>query len=156
MRRVAALIVFVGLCLLVGALGGWVTADSVKDWYPTLRKPSFNPPNWVFGPVWTILYIMMGVAAWRVWCEAWGDRARGPLMLFALQLALNLGWSVAFFGLHAIGAAVVVIVALEAAILATMLAFRRIDGLAAALLIPYALWVAFATLLNVTIWRLNP
>lgn len=155
MRRVAALVVFVGLCLLVGALGGWVTADSVKDWYPTLRKPTFNPPNWVFGPVWTVLYIMMGVAAWRVWCEAWGDRARRPLMLFALQLALNLGWSVAFFGLHAIGAAVVVIVALEAAIVATMLAFRRIDGLAAALLAPYALWVAFATALNVAIWQLN-
>ncbi|WP_428663118.1 TspO/MBR family protein [Reyranella sp.] len=156
MRRIAALVVCVGLCLMVGALGGWVTAGSVKDWYPTLTKPSFTPPNWLFGPVWTVLYVMMGVAAWRVWLEAWGDRARGPLTLFALQLALNLGWSVVFFGLHAIGAAVVVIVALEAAILGTMFLFRRIDGLAAALLVPYALWVAFATLLNVTIWRLNP
>ena len=155
MRRIAALVVFVGLCLAVGALGGWVTAGSVKDWYPTLHKPSFNPPNWLFGPVWTVLYAMMGVAASRVWCKAWGNRARRPLALFALQLALNLGWSVTFFGLHAIGAAVVVIVALEAAILGTMLAFRRIDGVAAALLVPYALWVAFATLLNVTIWRLN-
>lgn len=155
MRRVAALIVFVGLCLAVGSVGGWVTADSVKEWYPTLRKPSFNPPNWVFAPVWTVLNIMMGVAAWRVWCEARGDRARGPLALFALQLALNLGWSVTFFGLRAIGPAVVVVVALEAAILATMLAFRRIDGLAAALLIPYALWVAFAMVLNIAFWRLN-
>lgn len=155
MRRVAALIVFVGLCLAVGSVGGWVTADSVKEWYPTLRKPSFNPPNWVFAPVWTVLNIMMGVAAWRVWCEARGDRARGPLALFALQLALNLGWSVTFFGLRAIGPAVVVVVALEATILATMLAFRRIDGLAAALLIPYALWVAFAMVLNIAFWRLN-
>lgn len=155
MRRIAVLVIFVGLCLAVGALGGWVTAGSVKDWYPTLSKPSFNPPNWLFGPVWTVLYVMMGVAAWRVWCKAWADRARGPLTLFALQLALNLGWSVTFFGLHAIGAAVVVIVALEAAIVATMLAFRRIDGLAAALLAPYALWVAFATALNVAIWQLN-
>lgn len=155
MRRVAALIVFVGLCLAVGSVGGWVTADSVKEWYPTLRKPSFNPPNWVFAPVWTVLNIMMGVAAWRVWCEARGDRARGPLALFALQLALNLGWSVTFFGLRAIGPAVVVVMALEAAILATMLAFRRIDGLAAALLIPYALWVAFAMVLNIAFWRLN-
>lgn len=155
MRRVAALIVFVGLCLAVGSVGGWVTADSVKEWYPTLRKPSFNPPNWVFAPVWTVLNIMMGVAAWRVWCEARGDRARGPLALFALQLALNLGWSVTFFGLRAIGPAVVVVVALEAAILATMLAFRRIDGLAAALLIPYALWVAFAMVLNIAFWRVN-
>lgn len=140
---------------MVGALGGWVTAASVKDWYPTLRKPSFNPPDWLFGPVWTFLYATMGVAGWRVWLKAYGERARWPLALFALQLALNLGWSVAFFGLHAIGAAIVVIVALEAAILATMLAFRRIDGLAAALLAPYALWVAFAMLLNVAIWRLN-
>jgi benzodiazapine receptor len=155
MSRVGALIVFVGLCLLVGAVGGWVTATSVKTWYPTLQKPTFNPPDWVFGPVWTVLYVMMGVAAWRVWSRAWGDRARGPLLLFAVQLALNLGWSVAFFGFHAIGAAVFVIVALEAAILGTMLLFRRIDGPAAVLLVPYALWVAFATLLNVTIWRLN-
>ena len=155
MRRIAVLVVFVGACLAIGALGGWVTTGSVKGWYATLSKPSFNPPDWLFGPVWTVLYVMMGVAAWRVWLKAWGDRARGPLTLFALQLALNLGWSVTFFGLHAIGWAVVVIVALEAAILATMLLFRRIDRLAAALLLPYALWVAFATLLNVTIWRLN-
>jgi len=155
MRRIAALVIFVGLCLGVGALGGWVTAGSVKDWYPTLHKPSFNPPNWLFGPVWTVLYVMMGVSAWRVWLRAHGDRARGPLALFALQLALNLGWSIGFFGLHAIGLAVAVIVALEAAIVATMLAFRRIDRLAAALLVPYALWVAFAAVLNVAIWRLN-
>lgn len=155
MRRVALLVVCVGACLAVGAIGGLVTAGAVKDWYPTLNKPSFNPPNEVFGPVWTILYAMMGVAAWRVWSKAWGERARVPLVLFALQLALNLAWSIVFFGLQAIGAAVVVIVALEAAILATLIAFRRIDGLAAALLVPYALWVAFATVLNVAIWRLN-
>ncbi len=155
MRKILALVFFVGLCLLVGALGGWVTATSVSDWYPTLNKPSFNPPNWLFGPVWTALYVLMGIAAWRVWSTAWADRARGPLALFALQLALNLGWSVVFFGLRAPGPAVVVIVALEAAILATILAFRRIDGLAAALLVPYALWVAFATVLNVAVWRLN-
>jgi benzodiazapine receptor len=155
MRRLAVLVVCVGICLAVGALGGWVTASSVKDWYPTIAKPSFNPPNWMFGPVWTILYVMMGIAAWRVWCKARRDAARGPLALFALQLTLNLGWSIAFFGLREIGAAVVVIVALEIAILLTLLQFRRIDGLAAALLVPYALWVAFATALNVAIWRLN-
>lgn len=155
MRNIGALIVCVGICLAIGAIGGWVTAASVKDWYPTLQKPSFNPPYWVFGPVWTVLYAMMGIAAWRIWSRARADRARGPLMLFALQLALNLGWSVAFFGLRAIGAAVVVIVALEAAIVLVMLAFRPIDRLAAGLMLPYALWVAFATVLNVAIWRLN-
>lgn len=155
MKAILALVFSVGLCLLVGALGGWAMASSLGDWYPTLNKPSFNPPNWLFGPVWTVLYVAMGIAAWRVWSKAWANRARAPLVLFALQLALNLGWSIVFFGLHAIGAAVVVILALEAAILATLLAFRRIDGLAAALLVPYALWVAFATALNVAIWRLN-
>lgn len=149
------LVVFVGLCLAVGAAGGWVTADSVKTWYTTINKPSFTPPNWVFGPVWTGLYVLMGVAAWRVWCKARPDQLRVPLALFAVQLALNLAWSVVFFGAHRIGGAVVVIVGLEAAILATMVAFRRMDGLAALLLVPYALWVAFAAVLNVAVWKSN-
>ena len=149
------LVVLVGLCLAVGALGGWVTADSVKTWYTTINKPSFTPPNWVFGPVWTGLYVLMGVAAWRVWCKARPDQLRVPLALFAVQLALNLAWSVVFFGAHRIGGAVVVIVGLEAAILATMVAFRRIDGLAALLLVPYALWVVFAAALNIAVWQLN-
>ena len=149
------LVVFVGLCLAVGALGGWVTAGSVKTWYTTIDKPSFTPPNWVFGPVWTGLYVLMGVAAWRVWCKARPDQLRVPLALFAVQLALNLAWSVVFFGAHRIGGAVVVIVGLEAALLATMVAFRRIDGPAALLLAPYALWVAFAAVLNVAVWKSN-
>jgi tryptophan-rich sensory protein len=149
------LVVFVGLCLAVGALGGWVTADSVKTWYTTINKPSFTPPNWVFGPVWTVLYVLMGIAGWRVWCKARPDQLRVPLALFAVQLALNLAWSVVFFGAHRIGGAVVVIVGLEAAILATMVAFRRIDGLAALLLVPYALWVVFAAVLNIAAWQLN-
>ena len=149
------LVVLVGLCLAVGALGGWVTADSVKTWYTTINKPSFTPPNWVFGPVWTVLYVLMGIAGWRVWCKARPDQLRVPLALFAVQLALNLAWSVVFFGAHRIGGAVVVIVGLEAAILATMVAFRRIDGLAALLLVPYALWVVFAAALNIAVWQLN-
>ena len=153
MTRIAALVVAVGLCLAVGALGGWVTATSVKTWYPLLNKPGFNPPDWVFGPVWTALYVLMGLAAWRVWCA--GAKSRTALWLFVLQLALNLAWSVVFFGLHRIGTAVAVIVLLEAAILATIAAFRPIDRLAAALLLPYALWVAFATVLNIAVWRLN-
>jgi benzodiazapine receptor len=101
-----------------------------------------------------MLYVLMGVAAWRVWCN--GRRpARGPLMLFAVQLALNLAWSVVFFGAHRIGGSVAVIVALEIAIVATIVVFRRIDGPAALLLVPYALWVAFATVLNIAVWQLN-
>lgn len=150
-----ALTFLVGICLMVGALGAGVTATSVDTWYAGIAKPSFNPPNAVFGPVWTLLYILMAIAAWRVWRSADADMARGPLTLFALQLALNLGWSVAFFGLRSIGLAILVILALDLAVLATALKFRRIDGLAAALLVPYLAWIAFATLLNAAIWRLN-
>lgn len=150
-----ALTVVVGICLLVGALGAAVTAISVSTWYTGIAKPSFNPPNAVFGPVWTALYVLMAIAAWRVWRSADGNATRAPLTLFALQLALNLGWSVAFFGLRSIGLALVVILALDIAVLATALKFRRIDGLAAALLVPYLAWIAFATLLNAAICRLN-
>lgn len=154
-RDILALVLLVGLCLGVGGLGGAVTAESVTTWYATLNKPSFNPPNWIFGPVWTALYILMGVAAWRVWRSADRDTARGPLAVFALQLAVNLGWSVAFFGLRNPGLAVVVILALDLLVLATALMFRRIDRLAAWLLVPYLAWISFATLLNITIWRIN-
>lgn len=150
-----ALTVLVGICLLVGALGAGVTATSVDTWYVGIAKPSFNPPNAVFGPVWTALYLLMAVAAWRIWRRADSDIARGPLTLFALQLALNLGWSVAFFGLRDIGFAVGVILALDLAVLATILLFRRIDGPAALLLVPYLAWIAFATVLTIAIWRLN-
>jgi Tryptophan-rich sensory protein (mitochondrial benzodiazepine receptor homolog) len=145
----------VGLCLGIGALGAAVTATSVSSWYPTLAKPSFNPPNSVFGPVWTALYVLMAVAAWRVWRRADRDTARGPLAVFALQLAVNLGWSVAFFGLREIGLAVAVILALDLLVVATALLFRGIDRWAALLLVPYLAWIAFATLLNIAIWRLN-
>lgn len=154
-KDVLALVLFVGLCLGIGALGAAVTNTSLSSWYPTLTKPSFNPPNWVFGPVWTTLYVLMAIAAWRVWRTTDRDTARGPLALFVLQLAVNLGWSVAFFGLREIGLAVAVIIALDLLVLATALAFRRIDRLAALLLLPYLAWIAFATVLTIALWRLN-
>jgi benzodiazapine receptor len=153
---IVALVLFVALCLGIGALGASVTATSVDTWYAGLVKPSFNPPDEVFGPVWTVLYVLMGVAAWRVWRSADRDTTRGPLTLFALQLAINLGWSVVFFGLHKIASAVATIVVLDVAVLVTMLAFRSVDRVAALLMLPYVAWVAFATVLNVAIWRLNP
>ncbi len=149
------LVLFLALCLGIGALGAAVVAGSVNTWYADLNKPPFNPPNEVFGPVWTVLYVMMAIAAWRVWRATDRETARGPLTMFALQLALNLGWSVAFFGLERTGAAVAVIVALELTIITTAFAFRPIDRLAALLMVPYALWVGFATVLNIAIWRLN-
>ena len=154
-KDLLALALFVGICLGIGGLGGAVTASSVTEWYPTLNKPSFNPPNWVFGPVWTALYVMMGVAAWRVWRAADRDTARAPLAVFALQLAVNLGWSVAFFGLRDPGLAVAVILALDLLVLGTALMFRRVDRVAEWLLVPYLAWIAFATILNIAIWRLN-
>jgi len=154
-KDLLALALFVGICLGIAALGGAVTASSVKSWYPTLAKPSFNPPDWIFGPVWTTLYVLMGVAAWRVWRTAGRDAARAPLVFFALQLAVNLGWSVAFFGLRDVGLAVAVILVLDLLVLATALMFRPVDRWAALLLVPYMVWIAFATILNITIWRLN-
>ena len=153
--EIVVLVLFVALCLGIGALGAAITATSVKTWYAALAKPSFNPPNAVFGPVWTVLYVMMAIAAWRVWRKADRETLRGPLALFALQLALNLGWSVAFFGLERIGPAVAVILVLELAVVATALAFRPIDRIAAWLLVPYVAWVGFAAILNIAIWRLN-
>ena len=131
------------------------TATSVGTWYPTLAKPAFNPPNWMFAPVWTALFFMMAIAAWRVWRRDGLRKARWALMLFALQLALNLSWSIVFFGLRSIGWALVEIVALLLAILATTLVFWQRDRVAGMLFIPYAAWVAFATVLNAAIWRLN-
>lgn len=147
---------FVALCLVIGALGASVVATSVDTWYADLAKPSFTPPDRVFGPVWTVLYVLMAIAAWRVWRAADRDTRRGPLTLFALQLALTLGWTVVFFGLQKIGAAVATIVVLDVGVAVTMLAFRPIDRWAGLLMVPYLAWVVFATVLNIAIWRLNP
>ena len=156
MRNSAALAGFLALCLAVAAAGGAVTATSVGTWYAGLAKPAFNPPDWMFAPVWTTLFVMMAFAAWRVWRARGLAGARGALGAWLLQLALNLGWSLLFFGARMIGAALVEVVVLLAAILATLALFWRIDRVAGALLVPYAAWVAFATLLNAALWRLNP
>jgi translocator protein len=154
-REAAAMLGFVVLCLAVAAAGGAVTATSVGTWYAGLAKPAFNPPNWVFGPAWTTLYLMMAFAGWRVWRRRRADDVRLALGAWALQLALNLGWSFVFFGARLIGAALAEIALLLAAILATAVLFWRIDRLAGALFVPYAAWVAFATALNAALWRLN-
>jgi tryptophan-rich sensory protein len=146
------LIGFVAICLLVGLIGGLATAPAIPTWYAGLAKPSFNPPAWIFGPVWTALYILMAVATWLVWrC----GNARTALRLFAAQLLLNALWSPLFFGLKRIDLALLDIVLLLAAILATSIAFGRRSRLAALLFVPYLAWVAFATVLNFTLWRLN-
>jgi benzodiazapine receptor len=151
-----ALAFFVALCLGIGALGAAVVATSVDTWYADLAKPPFTPPDRVFGPIWTALYLLMAIAAWRVWRAADRDTRRGPLTLFALQLALTLGWTVVFFGLEKIGAALATIIVLDVGVVVTTLAFRPIDRWAGLLMVPYLAWVAFATVLNIAIWRLNP
>jgi len=154
-RHLLGLVGFVAACLAVSAVGGAITATSVGTWYPTLAKPAFTPPDWLFPPVWTTLFVLMGIAAWRVWRRAGWNPARPALGVFAVQLALNLGWSFLFFGLQWVGAALVEIVLLLAAIVWTGARFTRIDRPAALLLVPYALWVAFAAVLTAAIWLAN-
>lgn len=154
-RDIAGLLAFLVICFAVSVAGGAATATSVSTWYQALQKPPFNPPDWLFAPVWTVLYVMMAIAGWRVW-RAHGLRgARVALALFAIQLALNLGWSFVFFGYRQIGAALAEIVVLLVAIVTTAILFWRRDRIAGALLIPYGGWVAFAATLNFALWQLN-
>ena len=156
MRELLGLAAFIALCLGISALGGWVTAGSVGTWYAAFAKPAFNPPAWVFAPVWTALYLMIAVAGWRVWRRRGFAGARAAMSVYALQLALNLGWSILFFGGRMIGAALAEIALLLAAIVVNAALFWRIERAAALLLLPYAAWVAFAMVLNAALWRLNP
>ena len=125
------------------------------EWYASLKKPSWNPPGWIFGPVWTALYTMMAVAAWLIWRRGCWAAQRRPLTLFLVQLALNAAWTPLFFGWHRPRLAFADIVLLWLAILATLVAFRPVSRAAAWLLAPYLAWVSFATVLNLTLWRLN-
>lgn len=154
-RDLPSLLVFLASCFAVAALGGAATASSVGTWYQALAKPAFNPPDWVFAPVWSLLYLTIALAGWRVWRRRARAGARAALAVYALQLALNLGWSLVFFGARQIGAALVEIALLLAAIAATQVLFYRVDRPAAWLLAPYAGWVAFAALLNAALWHLN-
>jgi tryptophan-rich sensory protein len=153
---IVSLVVAVVIPLVVGGLGGIATASAIPTWYQGLDKPAWNPPNWVFGPVWTLLYVLMGVAAWLVWRQGWDNpQVRGALAIFGVQLLLNLFWSLIFFGLRSPGWAVLEIVVLWGFILATTVQFYRLESVAGLLLVPYQLWVTFAAVLNATIWQLN-
>ncbi len=144
------------LWVLAALSAGWIGSQFMPGaWYASLAKPSWNPPSSVFGPVWTLLYVFMGTAAWFVWKERGFFGARWALSLFGIQLALNALWSYLFFGLHDPMLAFAEIVALWIAILATMVSFWRVRLIAGALLLPYLCWVSFAAALNYQIWRLN-
>ena len=152
--RLAGCVVF---CNAVGSLGALSTSEAVRTWYPTLREPALSPPPWVFGPVWTLLYTLMGVALWLLWRRRGGARSlqRTALAWFAFQLTLNAAWSPVFFGAQNLGLALVVIVAMLAAIALTMWAARPVHPAVPWLLAPYLAWVAFATYLNAGYWALN-
>lgn len=157
MKPIYKLIIAVLIPLAVGSLAGYFTASSVNGWYTTLVKPSFNPPNWLFAPVWTSLYIMMGIALFLVWNSgAAEDVKRTAVSLFIVQLVLNFLWSFVFFYAQQPGWALVNIILMWIFIFLTILWFGKISSLSAWLLVPYICWVSFATVLNYAIWKLNP
>ena len=150
-----SLIPFLAVCFAAGGLGAVVTNRSAQIWYPQLQKPEWNPPNWVFAPVWAFLYTLMALSVWLVWRQGnWRD-VGGALALFWVQLALNCAWSFLFFERRAIGAAFAEILLLWTMTIATAVAFYSISFLAAWLLIPYIAWVGFASYLNFRIWQMN-
>jgi len=149
-------LVCVAVMLFLGGAGGWVTARAIPGWYAGLEKPPGTPPNAVFGPVWSVLYLMMGVALARVWHFApAGPEKRRAITRFVIQLVLNLAWTPLFFGAHLVSVALAVIVALWVMILLTIFAFKPLDRIAAFLLVPYLIWVGYAGYLNAGFFVLN-
>jgi len=150
-----ALLCWFALCNAAGALGSLFTLQAVPTWYAGLAKPSWNPPAWVFGPVWTVLYVMMAVSAWLVWRGQCGPARTLALRWFLLQLLINAMWSPVFFGGRNPAAGFVVIVALWVSIVITLARFWKLSRPAAILLVPYLAWVSFASALNLALWKLN-
>ncbi len=154
--QLIGLVVSVVLCFAASGIGAWFAYPAIREgWYAALNKPAWTPPAWVFGPAWTLLYLMMAVAAWLVWRRRGFAGARLPLALFLVQLALNALWSYCFFGLRRPGLALVEIMFLWLAVFATMLSCWRVAHPAGWLMWPYLLWVTFAAFLNLSISRLN-
>lgn len=153
-NNLAKLFIAVGVSELAGMLGSVFTISAIPTWYSALTKPALNPPAWIFGPVWITLYLLMGISLWLVWKSDSKEKSRA-IWLFAAQLALNALWSPVFFGAQSIGSALVVIILLWAAIVLTILIFRKISKTAAWLLVPYIAWVSLASYLNYMLWVLN-
>lgn len=153
--RLPALFGFLVASFSAAAVGATATATSVGTWYRALNKPAWNPPAWVFGPVWTLLYLLIAVAAWRVWRKAEAATGRRTLLLFGAQLALNALWSVLFFGLRRPDLAFAEVLVLWTLLVALLVRFWRADRTAGVLWAPYVAWVSFASVLNGTVWWLN-
>ena len=160
---IIGLVIAVIVCFSAGGIGATATGSSVTGWYMDLNKPSWNPPGWVFGPVWSVLYIMMAVSVWLVWKDSKGTQPSSSVISsvgfaigwFLFHLLLNMLWSIIFFGLKQPGWALIEIVVLWVSIVVTIVLFRRHSTLAAGLLFPYLMWVSFASFLNFTIWSMN-
>ena len=154
-KSICKLFCSIFICLMTGFLGSYLTADSVGTWYADLVRPSFAPPNWSFGVVWPVLYVMMGLSAFMIWNKGPGGKTKRALVLFLLQLILNGLWTPVFFGMHMIGVALFEIILLWATILLTIFSFWKISKPAAVILVPYLVWVSFAVVLNAGFWFLN-
>jgi benzodiazapine receptor len=163
LRPIYKLLISLAIAFAAAGIGSFFTISAIPTWYAELAKPSFNPPNWVFGPAWSLLYTLMGVALFRVWNSKPEGSTKGhtkpartlAFARFGVQLVLNALWSIVFFGLHQLGPALIVIAALWLAILACIVTFWRFERTAALLLLPYLAWVTFASLLNFAVWRMN-
>ena len=155
-RKLTYIIIGIVICSTIGFLSSVVTQSSVNGWYMTLNKPSFNPPNWIFAPVWTALYILMGISAGWVWAKGFHHKwVKTGLYHFGFQLLLNGLWSIVFFGLKQPFWGLLVILTLLVVLILTIKWFKVVSKVATILLIPYLLWICFATLLNYKIWELN-
>ena len=156
MSNTFKIIISIIICEGVGFVAGIATSKSIGEWYQFLNKPSFNPPNWIFGPVWTILYLMMGISLFLIWKEGLDiSGVKFAIIFFIIHLLINALWSFVFFRWHSPGFAFIVIIVLWLMILISIVLFNKINPTASLLLIPYLLWVSFASVLNFSIWKLN-
>ncbi|MDX1920268.1 MAG: TspO/MBR family protein [Candidatus Caenarcaniphilales bacterium] len=153
-KKIISLIVFIIICEAVGIIGGLATYSSLGSWYADLQKPSLTPPNWIFGPVWTSLYALMGISAWLIY-HSKSEQKQRALTIFFTQLFINFIWSFLFFGLKSTLWGFVGIIALLLSIILTMIKFHKISKWAFGLLVPYLLWVSFATYISGELWYLN-
>ena len=153
--KIIKLIIAITLPLALGAIAGFFTASSVRGWYSSLVKPSFSPPDWIFGPVWTTLYILMGISFYLIWTQPVSKRPNSAILIYLLQLTLNFAWSFIFFYLQQMGFALIEIILLWILIATMIIQFYKIKPIASLLNIPYLLWVSFATILNAAYYILN-
>lgn len=154
-HRFLGLCGFLFVCFVIASAGGAITASNIASWYQIIQKPSFTPPNWLFGPAWTFLYVLIAISGWKIWCLKGFGRAQGAFRIYAAQLFLNLIWSFLFFGAHSPILGLIDICILLILIIFNIRLFWQINHFAAIILVPYALWVGFATILNAAIFALN-